>query len=91
MEMPIEQTDLLDHDFVEFTSLSIRHVADVPTLEHRNIPGVKLDWTPLALDLDGLLGQRVHDPAHPSGSVGMVKLTPQYSSFLLGAWEEPAG
>jgi hypothetical protein len=89
--MPVEQTNLCDHGFVEFTPLSIGHLADVPASELHDVPGVELDRASLLLDSDGLLRQGIHDPAHPSGSVGMVKLTPQYSSFLLGAWEEPAG
>jgi len=91
MEMPVEQSDLRDHGFIEFTPLSIGHVADVPALELRDVPGVELYWTSLLLNPDGLLGQGIQDSAHPGGSVGMVKLTTQHGPFLLGAWEEPAG
>src|ERR1035441_2526972 len=89
--MPIEQANLRNHGFIQFTPLSIGHLADVPALELRDVPGVELDWTSLLLNPNGLLGQGIQDSAHAGGSVGMMKLTPQYGSFLLGAWEEPAG
>jgi hypothetical protein len=87
MEMPVEQTDLRDHGFVEFTPLAIGYLADVPTLELRDVPSIELDWTSLLLDPDGLLGQSIHDSAHSGGSVGMMKLALQHSPFLFGAWD----
>ena len=45
--MLVEQTDLRNDTLIEFTPLSIRHLADVPALELRNVPGVELDWASL--------------------------------------------
>jgi len=91
MEMPVEHADLRDHGFIEFTPLSIGHLAHVPALELREVSGVELDRTSLLLNTDGLLGQGIQDSTQSGGSVGMVKLAPQHGSLLLRAWEEPAG
>src|SRR5271157_5645435 len=91
MEMPVEQTNLRDHGFVEFTPLSIGHLADVPAFELRDVPGIELNRTPLLLNPDGLLGQGIQDSAHSGGAVRMMKLAPQNGSFLLRTREEPAG
>jgi hypothetical protein len=85
--MLVEQPDLFDHALIELTPFPIGHLAHVPALELRNVPGVELNRTSLLLNPDGILRQSIQDSAHPSGSVGMVKLSTQYSSFLLGAWE----
>jgi hypothetical protein len=91
VEIPVEQTDLRDYGFIEFTPLSTGHLADVPTFELRDVPGIELDRTSLLLNPGGLLRQGIQDSAHSRGSVRMVKLATQHGSFLRGAWGEPAG
>ena len=89
--MLVEQPDLFDHAAIELSLASIGHLAHVPALELREVPGVELDRTSLLLNTDGLLGQGIQDSTQSGGSVGMVKLAPQHGSLLLGAWEDPAG
>jgi len=91
VEMLVEQPDLFDHAAIELSLASIGHLAHVPALELRDVPGVELNRTSLLLNPDGLLRQGIQDSAHSGGSVGMVKLAPQHGSFLLRTWEEPAG
>jgi hypothetical protein len=52
MEMPVKQPDLFDHTFIEFTPLSIGHLADVPASELHDVPGIELDRTSFLLNLD---------------------------------------
>jgi hypothetical protein len=41
MEISIEQPDLREHGFIEFTPIPIDHRADIPGIELRNISSVE--------------------------------------------------
>ena len=53
MEMPVEQSDLRDYVFLEFTPLSVGDLAETPALELGDVPGVELRWIPLLLNPEG--------------------------------------